>query len=141
IQRVTMLSKLEEAIEYARQYDTKVVVEQGILDREIECGVLDGINGTAPRASYPGEIVVTTDDNADYQFYDFTSKYQSDDSAEWSCPAELSEKATQEGQHHAITAFQAVDAAGLSRVDFFYTDDDELIINEINTMPGFTPIS
>ena len=139
IRRVTMLSELEAAINFAREYDTKVVVEEGILGREIECGVLDGLDGTAPQASYPGEIVVTGDD--EYQFYDFTSKYQSADSAELSCPAELPDEATELVRQQAVTAFQAVDAAGLSRVDFFYTDDGELVINEINTMPGFTPIS
>lgn len=141
IRRVTMLSELEAAIDYAREYDSKVVVEQGILGREIECGVLDGLNGAAPNASYPGEIVVTGEDNDEFQFYDFTSKYQSADSAELSCPAELPEDATELVRQQAVTAFQAVDASGLSRVDFFYTDDGELIINEINTMPGFTPIS
>lgn len=140
ITRITMLSELEQAIEHAREYDTKVVVEQGILGREIECGVLDGLNGARPKASYPGEIVVT-DDDQDFQFYDFTSKYQSADSAELSCPAELDEDVTELVRTQAVTAFQAVDAAGLSRVDFFYTYDNELIINEINTMPGFTPIS
>ena len=141
IRRVTMLSELEAAIEHAREYDSKVVVEQGILGREIECGVLDGLNGAAPSASYPGEIVVTGEDNDEFQFYDFTSKYQSADSAELSCPAALPDEATELVRQQAVTAFQAVDAAGLSRVDFFYTDDGELIINEINTMPGFTPIS
>ncbi|KIT90216.1 D-alanine--D-alanine ligase, partial [Staphylococcus aureus] len=106
----------------------------------IECGVLDGLNGAKPKASYPGEIVVT-DDDQDFQFYDFTSKYQSENSAELSCPAELADDVTALVRAQAVTAFQAVDAAGLSRVDFFYTYDNELIINEINTMPGFTPIS
>src|SRR5699024_2088133 len=141
IKRITMLSELEEAIEHARDYDTKVVVEQGILGREIECGVLDGANGTRPQASYPGEIVVTGEDNAEFQFYDFESKYQSADSAELSCPADLPDDATQLVRQQAVQAFEAVDATGLSRVDFFYTDDGELVINEINTMPGFTPIS
>ena len=140
ITRITMLSELEQAIEHARQYDTKVVVEQGILGREIECGVLDGLNGATPKASYPGEIVVT-DDDQDVQFYDFASKYQSEHSAELSCPAELDDDVTALVRAQAVTAFQAVDASGLSRVDFFYTHDNELIINEINTMPGFTPIS
>jgi len=140
IQRVTVLSELEAAIEFAREYDTKVIVEQGILGREIECGVLDGLNGQAPQASYPGEIVVT-DDDEDFQFYDFTSKYQSADSAELSCPADLPADATERIREQAVTAFQAVDAAGLSRVDFFYTHDGDVVINEINTMPGFTPIS
>ncbi|NWN89668.1 MAG: D-alanine--D-alanine ligase [Micrococcaceae bacterium] len=139
IRRVTMLSELEDAIEYARQYDPKVVVEEGILGREIECGVLDGANGTEPKASYPGEIVVT--DDLEFQFYDFTSKYQSADSAELSCPADLPTDVTQMVREQSVRAFQAVDGTGLSRVDFFYTDDEELVINEINTMPGFTPIS
>ena len=141
IKRITMLSQLEEAIEYARQFDTKVVIEEGILGREIECGVLDSLQGSRAKASYPGEIVVTGDDNAEFQFYDFESKYQSADSAELSCPAELPDDVIQLVRDQAIRAFEAVDAAGLSRVDFFYTDDDELVINEINTMPGFTPIS
>src|SRR5699024_10441633 len=141
IKRITMLSELEDAIEHARHYDTKVVVEQGILGREIECGVLDGANGTRPQASYPGEIVVTGEDNAEFQFHDFESKYQSADSAELSCPADLPEAATQLIRQQAVQAFEAVDATGLSRVDFFYTDDGELVVNEINTMPGFTPIS
>lgn len=141
IKRITMLSQLEAAIEHAREFDTKVVIEEGILGREIECGVLDGFNGTRAKASYPGEIVVTGDDNADFQFYDFESKYQSADSAELSCPAELPEDVTQLVRDQAVRAFEAVDGAGLSRVDFFYTYDDELVINEINTMPGFTPIS
>src|SRR5699024_626673 len=141
IKRITMLSQLEEAIDYARNYDNKVVVEEGILGREIECGVLDGLDGSRPTASYPGEIVVTGADNVEIQFYDFESKYQSADSAELSCPAELPEHVTERVREQAIRAFEAVDGTGLSRVDFFYTDDDQVVINEINTMPGFTPIS
>lgn len=141
IQRITMLSQLEDAIEFARDYDTKVVIEEGILGREIECGVLDGLNGTRPTASYPGEIVVTGEDNVEFQFYDFASKYQSADSAELSCPAELPDEVIKFVREQAVQAFEAVDGTGLSRVDFFYTDDDQLVINEINTMPGFTPIS
>lgn len=141
IKRITMLSQLEEAIEHAREFDTKVVIEEGILGREIECGVLDSFNGARAKASYPGEIVVTGEDNVEFQFYDFESKYQSADSAELSCPADLPEDVTQLVRDQAVRAFEAVDGAGLSRVDFFYTYDDELVINEINTMPGFTPIS
>lgn len=141
IKRITMLSQLEEAIEHAREFDTKVVIEEGILGREIECGVLDSFNRARAKASYPGEIVVTGEDNVEFQFYDFESKYQSADSAELSCPADLPEDVTQLVRDQAVRAFEAVDGAGLSRVDFFYTDDDELVINEINTMPGFTPIS
>src|SRR5699024_7017687 len=103
--------------------------------------MLDSLQGSRTKAYYPGEIVVTGDDNAEFQFYDFESKYQSADSAELSCPAELPDDVIQLVRDQAIRAFEAVDAAGLSRVDVFYTDDDELVINEINTMPGFTPIS
>ena len=117
IKRITMLSELEDAIEHARHYDTKVVVEQGILGREIECGVLDGSNGTRPQASYPGEIVVTGEDNAEFQFYDFESKYQSADSAELSCQ-QICQTMPQLVRQQAVQAFEAVDATGLSRVDF-----------------------
>src|SRR5699024_3012252 len=134
--RITMLSELEEAIEHARDYDTKVVVEQGILGREIECGDLDGADGTRPQASYPGEIVFTGQYNAVLHFYDFESKYQSADSVELSCPADLPDDATQLVRQQAVQALEAVDATGLSRVDFCYPDDGELVINEINTMPG-----
>lgn len=140
ISRVVDPALLEEAIEEARKFDPKVVVEAGILGREIECAVLDGHGSDAPRASYPGEIEVL-DETSGHQFYDFAAKYQDDAAAELSCPARLPEDAIEQVRRLAVRGFDAVDASGLSRVDFFYTPDGEWIINEINTMPGFTPIS
>lgn len=140
ITRVTDPALLEDAIEEARRFDPKVVVEAGILGREIECAVLDGHETDDPRASYPGEIEVL-DETSGHQFYDFAAKYQDDAAAELSCPARIPEDAIDEVRRLAVRGFQAVDASGLSRVDFFYTPDGQWVINEINTMPGFTPIS
>lgn len=140
ISRVTEPAGLRAAIEEARRFDPKVVVEAGIVGREIECAVLDGHGTQAPRASLPGEIVVQ-DGAGHHDFYDFTAKYQDSSAAELSCPADLPESAIETVRELAVTAFDAVDAEGLSRVDFFYTPDGEFVINEINTMPGFTPYS
>ncbi|MFF5790450.1 D-alanine--D-alanine ligase family protein [Paeniglutamicibacter sp. NPDC012692] len=138
ISRVDTPDALEAAIEAARIHDPKVVVEQGIVGREIECGVLEGRGHLAPRASMPGEISVSNDGHT---FYDFDAKYVDGAAAQLSCPAALSEEATAEIRELAAKAFDAVNAEGLSRVDFFYTEDGKWIINEINTMPGFTPSS
>lgn len=138
ITRVESEAELHEAIEEARRFDPKVVVEQGILGREIECGVLEGRGSDHARASLPGEIVV---EPGNHTFYDFEAKYVDGGAAKLSCPAELTEEATKTLQDLAVKAFDAVDGEGLGRVDFFYTADGRWIINEINTMPGFTPIS
>lgn len=140
ITRVADPALLEDAIQEARKFDPKVVVEAGILGREIECAVLDGHGTESPRASFPGEIEVL-DETSGHQFYDFAAKYQDDAAAELSCPARLPEEAIDEVRRLAVRGFDAVDASGLSRVDFFYTQDGRWVINEINTMPGFTPIS
>lgn len=140
ITRVTEPDQLEAAVEDARRFDPKVVVEAGVSGREIECAVLDGRTGHPPRASYPGEIEVTSD-SSDHQFYDFDAKYQDAGAAELSCPARIPEDAIATVRALAVRAFESIDAAGLSRVDFFYTPDGDFVINEINTMPGFTPIS
>lgn len=140
ITRVTEPAGLRAAVEEARRFDPRVVVEAGILGREIECAVLDGHGTDAPRASLPGEIVVV-EHGGDHQFYDFEAKYQDDDAAQLSCPAQLPEAEITRLQELAVRAFEAVDGAGLSRCDFFYAPDGRWVINEINTMPGFTPIS
>ncbi|UNK47334.1 D-alanine--D-alanine ligase family protein [Arthrobacter sulfonylureivorans] len=138
ITRVTQPSGLRSAIEAAREHDPKVVVEAGINGREIEVAVLQG-RGTEPtRASLPGEIAVQP---GEHQFYDFEAKYIDGAAAALSCPADLPADATEKVRELAALAFDALGGEGLSRVDFFYTPDGELIINEINTMPGFTPIS
>lgn len=138
ISKVDSLEGLDAAIEAARQHDPKLVIEAGIVGREIECAVLEGRGTEAPRTSLPGEISVA---GGGHEFYDFNAKYVEDDAAALSCPADLPPEAITRVRELAALAFDAVGAEGLSRVDFFYTPDGELIINEINTMPGFTPKS
>lgn len=140
ITRVTEPAGLRAAVEEARRFDPKVVVEAGIVGREIECAVLDGHGAAAPRASLPGEIVVAHDEG-ETQFYDFESKYQDTGTTQLSCPAELPEEEIERLRALAIRAFEAVDGSGLGRCDFFFTPDGRWVVNEINTMPGFTPIS
>lgn len=140
ITRVTEPAGLRAAVEEARRFDPKVVVEAGIVGREIECAVLDGRGAAAPRASLPGEIVVAHDEG-ETQFYDFESKYQDTGTTQLSCPAELPEEEIERLRALAIRAFEAVDGSGLGRCDFFFTPDGRWVVNEINTMPGFTPIS
>jgi D-alanine-D-alanine ligase len=138
ISRVERPEDLDSAIDEARRHDLRLVVEAAIPGREIECGVLEGRGSDAPRTSLPGEIVVQ---GGTHTFYDFEAKYVEDNAAALSCPANLPEDVIARVRVQAAVAFDAVSAEGLSRVDFFYTPDGELIINEINTMPGFTPIS
>lgn len=138
ISKVDSLEQLDAAIEEARLHDLKLVIEAGIVGREIECAVLEGRGTDAPRTSMPGEISVA---GGGHEFYDFNAKYVEDDAAALSCPADIPEEAIARVRELAAAAFDAVGAEGLSRVDFFYTPDGELIINEINTMPGFTPKS
>ena len=137
ISKVDSLEGLDAAIEAAREHDPKLVIEAGIVGREIECAVLEGRGTDAPRTSMPGEISVA---GGGHEFYDFNAKYV-DDAAALSCPADLPEEAITRVRELAAVAFDAVGGEGLSRVDFFYTPDGDLIINEINTMPGFTPKS
>ena len=138
ISRVDDLSGLRAAVDAAREHDPKVVIEAGIAGREIECGVLEGRGSDAPRTSLPGEIAVAP---GAHSFYDFEAKYVDGAAAALSCPAELPDAAVEEVRRLAARAFDAVGAEGLSRVDFFYTPDGRWVINEINTMPGFTPVS
>ncbi|TQJ32880.1 D-alanine--D-alanine ligase family protein [Arthrobacter sp. SLBN-122] len=138
ISKVDSLEDLDAAIEEARRHDLKLVIEAGIVGREIECAVLEGRGTDAPRTSMPGEISVA---GGTHEFYDFNAKYVEDDAASLSCPAEIPAEAIARVRELAAAAFDAVGAEGLSRVDFFYTPEGELIINEINTMPGFTPKS
>jgi D-alanine-D-alanine ligase len=138
ISKVDSLEELDAAIEEARRHDLKLVIEAGITGREIECAVLEGRGTDAPRTSMPGEISVA---GGTHEFYDFNAKYVEDDAASLSCPADLPEEAIARVRELSAAAFDAVGAEGLSRVDFFYTPDGQVIINEINTMPGFTPKS
>lgn len=138
ISRVDSAEGLEAAIELARKEDPKVVVEAGIEGREVECGVLEGHGSDRPRASQIGEIVV--DPDSKHNFYDFEAKYLND-AATLSCPADLPPEATRQLRELSVKAFETAGCEGLARVDWFYQRDGRLVLNEINTMPGFTPTS
>ncbi|MFE3325566.1 D-alanine--D-alanine ligase family protein [Streptomyces sp. NPDC059176] len=133
ITKVDDLSGLDDAIEEAQRHDPKILVEALLRGREIECGVLEFEDG--PRASVPAEIPPVSA----HDFYDFEAKYI--DSAAGLVPAPLDAEQTAEVQRLAVEAFEAASCEGLVRADFFLTEDGEFVINEINTMPGFTPIS
>jgi D-alanine-D-alanine ligase len=137
ISKVAGPQGLQAAIELARTHDPKVVVEAGILGRELECGVLQGRDGADARASEVGEIQVVQG----HEFYDFEAKYLAGADVELSCPASLPQDVADEIRRIAVQAFEAAGCEGLARVDCFYTADGEVIVNEINTMPGFTPLS
>jgi D-alanine-D-alanine ligase len=139
ISKVSDPEDLERAIEAAREHDRKVIVEQGIAGREIECAVLQGRGFDPPRVSQVGEIVV--EQGRGHEFYDFAAKYLEDEGVVLSCPAEVPERISAEVQRLAGQAFEALGCEGLARVDCFYTETGEVIVNEINTMPGFTPHS
>jgi len=125
-------AQLEAALDNAASYDRRLIVEAGVMAREVECAIL---GNDLPKASVVGEITYTSD------FYDYETKYTSG-RADLAIPANLPPNVAQQIQEMAIQAFGAIDAAGLSRVDFFYVEQTgELLINEINTLPGFTATS
>ena len=132
--KVKSPASLPAAIDEAFNFDMKVMIEEGIIGREIECAVLD-VNGVA-YASPLGEIKISPE----FEFYDFEAKYL-DDSTEVVSPDDLPQEVIAKIQAQAITAFHALECEGLARVDFFLAQTGEIIINEINTMPGFTPTS
>lgn len=135
VSRVTDWTELPAAIEFARRADPKVLVESAVVGREVECGVLEHPDGRL-QASPIAEIHVA----GEHTFYDFDAKYL-DSSSTFDLPAEISPEVAEQIQQMAIRAFRALDAQGLSRVDFFISDTGEVSINEVNTMPGFTSIS
>lgn len=132
VKKVESLEELKEAIEYAATFDKKVLVEQGVNGREIECAVLGNEDVIA---SCVGEI------KAADEFYSYDAKYKNEES-KTKIPANISEELSNEIRNEAIKAFKSIDGKGLSRVDFFIEDGtNKIYINEINTMPGFTSIS
>jgi len=131
ISKCTNRAELEAAFAEAFNFDRKIIVEEGVIAREIEIGVLGNDD---PKCSVAGEIVPKTD------FYDYKAKYQDGDTA-LVIPAEISQTVYEKLSAAAITAFKALDCAGLVRADFFVTKEERIIINEVNTMPGFTPFS
>lgn len=129
--------ELDAAIDEARRHDPRVVLEALIEGREIECGVLEGLQGADPDVSVPGEVVV----GGGHEFYDFAAKYLPDEGTELVIPADLPAEVAAEVQELAARAFTALSCESLARVDFFVHDNGRVVINEINTMPGFTPVS
>lgn len=133
--KVSTWSDFDAAMDTAFAEDDHVLIEAGVVGREVECAVLQGMPGEPTRASVAGEIVVTGRD-----FYDFEAKYLDAPGIELVCPANLTSAELSELQRQSVVAFDAIGGAGLARVDFFLTADG-FVLNEINTMPGFTPIS
>jgi D-alanine-D-alanine ligase len=138
VSRVSTWEELPAAIADARRHDPKVLVEKAIRGRELECGVLELPDGSV-KASTVGEIRVEGVRGREDGFYDFATKYL-DEGAELDVPAKIDDDVATQVRELAIRAFGAIDCQGLARVDFFLTEDGPLI-NEINTMPGFTTIS
>jgi D-alanine-D-alanine ligase len=136
LSRVDAEDGLEAAVEAAREHDPKVIVEAAVDGREIECGVLEGTGDGPPEASLPAEVRV----GAGHEYYDFEAKYLDDD-LRLDIPPDLPDAVIEEVRRLAVQAFEALGCEGLARVDFFYTRDGRLVLNEINTMPGCTPAS
>jgi D-alanine-D-alanine ligase len=132
--KVKQKSDLASAVEHALSFDTKVIIEQAVVGKEIECAVLQADGKIT--ASEVGQISISSK----FEFYDFQAKYL-DNSMKLILPADLPPGVQSKIQQAAITAFNAAGCEGLARVDFFYSTQGEIIINEINTMPGFTPTS
>ncbi|MEG3939135.1 D-alanine--D-alanine ligase family protein [Microcoleus sp. S36b_A3] len=132
ISKARSRAELEAALDSAASYDRRIIVEAGVVARELECAVLGNDN---PKASTVGEITFKSD------FYDYETKY-AEGQSDCSIPAKVSDAIASQIQEMAVQAFLAVDAAGLARVDFFYIESTgEVLINEINTFPGFTATS
>jgi len=137
ISKVHDASELDTAVAAAQEHDPKVLVEAAAIDaREIECGVLEGLDGSV-LTSMPAEIRIS----GDHEFYDFDAKYLPEQHTELDVPAHLPDEVAEEMRALAARVFEAVSGEGLSRVDFFVMPDHSLVVNELNTMPGFTPTS
>ena len=128
-------TSLAKAIDLAARYDRKIIVEELVDGREIECAV---IGNDQPQASLPGEYLVHKEAA---RFLDYTEKYSSTGHVDFVVPARVSKATARKIQQMAVKAYRAIDAAGLSRVDFFLKSDRSLIVNEINTLPGLTDVS
>jgi len=135
VSKATDKASFAKAVDLAARYDRKIMVEELVDGREIECAVM---GNDQPQASLPGEYVIHEESA---RFLDYTEKYSSTGNVEFVVPASISKVATRKLQSMAVTAYKAIDASGLSRVDFFLKKDGELIVNEINTLPGLTDVS
>jgi D-alanine-D-alanine ligase len=137
ISKVHDASELDAAIEEAHRHDPKALVEQAAVGaREIECGVLEALDGT-PETSVPAEILI----GGEHEYYDFAAKYLPEEHTELAVPADLPDDTAAELREMAARAFEAIGCEGLARVDFFLMPDGSIVLNELNTMPGFTPTS
>ncbi len=132
VTRVDHLDQLSRAIQHAFVYDRKIIIEKGVLGREIECAVLGNED---PIASLPGEVIVHS------SFYSYEAKYLDPQGATVVIPAPLSEEMTVKIQDMAKSAYRTLCCSGMARVDFFLQSSGEIFINELNTLPGFTPTS
>jgi len=132
VSKVKNYKELQEAIQKAMQYDHKVLIEKCIIGREIECSVLGNDD---PVASVCGEII------PQHEFYSYDAKYIDPEGAKTKIPAEIEPEIQKEIQRLAIKTFKTLECRGLARVDFFLTEDNQIFVNEINTLPGFTKIS
>ncbi len=136
VSRATDAASLGAAIALAAEYDRKIIVEEGLEMREIECAVM---GNDWPEASLPGEYIIRDSSKA---FLDYTEKYSGTGNNEFVVPAPLSDELSNKIRQMAVTAFKAIDGSGLARVDFFLrSDNGALLVNEINTMPGLTEVS
>ena len=135
VSKATDKASLEKAVELAARYDRKIIVEETVEGREIECAV---IGNDEPRASLPGEYVIHEESA---RFLDYTEKYSSTGHVEFVVPARVPQATAKKIQSMAVAAYKAIDASGLSRVDFFLKPNGELLVNEINTLPGLTDVS
>lgn len=134
INKVSAEADFESALNESFRYGEKIIVEQFIVGRELECAV---IGNEKPRASFPGEIVLIKD----YDFYTYTAKYLDEDAIKIELPAKLDEKTTERIRQESVRAYEALRCEDFARVDLFLTEEGEIIINEINTIPGFTNAS
>jgi len=132
ISKVHGANEFEKAIAHAFSYDHKIIIEAYVPGREIECAVL---GNETPIVSIPGEVI------PHHEFYSYEAKYLDDHGASIEIPAKLSAEGIQRIQELSITAFTALCCSGMARVDFFYTQEGNIYINEVNTIPGFTNVS
>jgi D-alanine-D-alanine ligase len=135
VSKATDKASLAGAIDLAARYDRKIMVEEMVQGRELECAVM---GNDEPQASLPGEYVIHEESA---RFLDYTQKYASTGHVEFVVPARISKTVIKQIQKMAVTAYKAIDAAGLARVDFFLQKDGKLLVNEINTLPGLTDVS
>lgn len=135
ISKATDKASFAKAAELAARYDRKIIAEELVEGREIECAVM---GNDEPQASLPGEYVIHEESA---RFLDYTEKYSSTGNVEFVVPAQISKAATKKIQAMAVKAYKAIDASGLARVDFFLKPDGEVLVNEINTLPGLTDVS